>query len=273
MSKSPGGNRVKIACNLLESSQNVAVPMESHRPGGEGRGGVFATTHWSVVLAAADPNEPRAAAALEELCRGYWYPLYAYVRRCGYNHQDAQDLTQGYFLQLLEHKYVARANPNRGRFRSFLLAGMNHYLSDQHDRATAKKRGGGQVTLSADADAAAARYRLEPVDDQSPDKLFERRWASTLLERVLARLEQDFREAGKVELFQRLRLFLVAGRSEETYAETAVRLGMTTEAVKKAVHRLRQRYYKLFREEIAQTVADRAEIEDEMRHLCAVIGS
>ncbi len=237
----------------------------------EAHGAVFSTTHWSVVLAAGRSDSPQAREALEQLCRTYWYPLYAHVRRCGYSHEDAQDLTQGFFLQLLEHDYCARANPNRGRFRSFLLAGLNRYLADQHDRATARKRGAGQAVLSFDAQTADARYRLEPLDQQSPDKLFERRWAQTMLAQVLAHLGREFQEAGKAELFRRLRLFLVAGRDEGSYAQAATDLGLTTDAVRKAAQRLRQRYYKLFREEIAHTVADAVEVEDEMRHLCAVM--
>lgn len=233
--------------------------------------GIFATTHWSVVLAAGRSADAQASAALEQLCRTYWYPLYAYVRRRGHGHEDAQDCTQGFLLQLLERKSIARADPARGRFRSFLLAGMNYFLSDQRARASAQKRGGGQPLLSFDAQAAAERYRLETVDDRSPDKLFDRCWALTLLDQVLARLEQEFREAGKFVLFQRLRGFLVAGTGEETYAEAATDLGMSSEAVKKAVHRLRHRYSELFREEIAHTVGEATEVEAELRHLCAVM--
>jgi RNA polymerase sigma-70 factor (ECF subfamily) len=225
-----------------------------------------------VVLAAGRSADAQAAAALEQLCRTYWYPLYAYVRRRGYGREDAQDLTQGFILQLLARKSFARVNPSRGRFRSFLLAGLNYFLVDERIRAQAQKRGGGQVTLSfVDTREANARYRLEPVDDSSPDKLFERRWALALLGQVLARLEQEFCAAGKADLFERLRAHLVAKAGEETYAEAAAALDMTDEAVKKAVHRMRQRYYELFREEIAHTVANAAEVEDEMRHLCAVM--
>ncbi|HVV72368.1 MAG TPA: sigma-70 family RNA polymerase sigma factor [Verrucomicrobiae bacterium] len=235
-------------------------------------GGVFATTHWSVVLAAGEENALQSAAALEQLCRVYWYPLYSYVRRRGYGHEDAQDLTQGFMLQLLARKSFARADPSRGRFRSFLLAGLTYYLLDQHHRALAQKRGGGQVTLRfVDGQDADARYRLEPMDDSSPDKLFERRWALALLEQVLARLEQEFCAAGKAGLFERLRAHLVANTGEGTYAEAAAALGMTHEGFKKAVQRMRQRYYELFREEIAHTVADAADVQDEMRHLCAVM--
>jgi RNA polymerase sigma-70 factor (ECF subfamily) len=231
----------------------------------------FATTHWSVVLAAGQGADAEASAALEQLCRTYWYPLYAYVRRRGHGHEDAQDLTQAFLLQLLERKSFSRVDRERGRFRSFLLAGLNYFLADHHDRVTAQKRGGGQRALLFDAQAAEERYRLEPVDDRSPDKLFERHWALTLLDQVLARLEQEFREADKAGLFQRLRVFLVAGTREETYAKAAAELGMSEEAVKKAVHRMRHRYYELFREEIAHTVADAAEVEEELRHLCAVM--
>jgi DNA-directed RNA polymerase specialized sigma24 family protein len=233
---------------------------------------LFATTHWSVVLTAADADSPRAKSALEHLCRTYWYPLYSYVRRRGYGHEDAQDLTQGFLLQLLERHSFARADAGKGRFRSFLLAGLNYFLSDQRDRAGAQKRGAGQPTLALIVGQGAdERYRLEPVDEQSPDRLFERRWALTLLDQVLIRLEQEFRGAGKGELFQRLRVFLVAGTGEESYAEAGAELGMSGEAVKKAVHRLRHRYYELFREEIAHTVASPAEVEEEMRYLCGVM--
>ena len=223
------------------------------------------------MLAAGDAQSPQATAALELLCGTYWYPLYAYLRRRGYGHEDAQDLTQGYLLQLLERESFARLDRSKGRFRSFLLAGMNYFLADQHDRASAQKRGGGHPILSLDAQAADRRYRLEAVDDRSPDKLFERSWALALLDCVLARLQQEFREAGKAELFERLRVFLVADRGQETYADVAEGAGMTGEAVRKAVHRMRQRYYELFRETIAQTVADPAEVEEEMHYLCRVI--
>jgi DNA-directed RNA polymerase specialized sigma24 family protein len=233
---------------------------------------LFATTHWSVVLATADQDSPQGAAALEKLCRTYWYPLYCYVRRHGYGHEDAQDLTQGFLLQLLERHSLARVDAGKGRFRSFLLAGLNYFLADHRDRASAQKRGGGQPLLSfMDGSVADERYRLEPVDERSPDKLFERRWALTLLDQVLTRLEQEFRETGKAELFQRLHVFLVAGTGEDSYAAAGAELGMSGDAVKKAVHRMRHRYYELFREEIAHTVADPAEVEEEMRYLCTVM--
>ncbi len=233
---------------------------------------LFATTHWSVVLAAGQGDTPQSAAALEQLCRTYWYPIYAHVRRQGHSPEDAQDLTQGFLLQLLTRHSFGRAEASKGRFRSFLLAGLNYFLADQRDRADAQKRGGGHRTLSfLDGQAADERYRLEPVDNRTPDRLFERRWALTLLDQVLRRLEEEFHEAGKAERFKRLRAFLIAGTDEQSYALAGAELGMSGEAVKKAVHRLRKRYYALFREEIAQTVASQEEVEDEMRYLCEVM--
>jgi DNA-directed RNA polymerase specialized sigma24 family protein len=232
----------------------------------------FVTTHWSVVLTSAGSDSPQARAALEQLCRTYWYPLYCYIRRRGYSHEDAQDLTQGFLLRWLESKSFARADASKGRLRSFLLAGLNHFLSDEWDRVSAQKRGGGLPTLCfMDTQAADVRYRLERADERSPEKLFERRWALTLLDQVLARSEQEFREAGKLEVFRRLRGFLIAGTGEDSYAQVAAELGMSREAVKKAVQRMRHRYYELFREEVAHTVADPAEVEEELRYLCAVV--
>ncbi len=224
------------------------------------------------MLASADQDSPQARAALEQLCRTYWYPLYCYIRRRGYGHEDAQDLTQGFLLRWLGSNSFARADASKGRLRSFLLAGLNHFLSDQRDRASAQKRGGGQTTLPfMDTQGADERYRLEAVDQRSPERLFEQRWAMTLLDQVLARAEQEFREAGKFGLFQRLRVFLIAGTGEESYAQVGADLGMSREAVKKAVQRMRHRYYELFREEVAHTVADPTEVEEELRHLSAVI--
>jgi RNA polymerase sigma-70 factor (ECF subfamily) len=235
--------------------------------------GIFATTHWSVVLAARATDSSQAAAALEKLCRTYWYPLYAYLRRRGHGEHDAQDLTQGFFAHLFERDWLQSVAREKGRFRSFLLAALNYFLADQRDRAHAQKRGGGRPIISFDAHEAEERYRLEPVDERSPDKLFERRWAMTLLDQVLARLAQEFSDADKRDLFNRLQPFLVEGTGEKTYAEIAHAGGMTEEALKKAVQRMRGRYHQLFREEIAQTVASPEEVEEELRHLCTVLGS
>ncbi len=232
---------------------------------------LFATTHWSVVLAAKDQKSPAAAAALEQLCRTYWYPLYAYVRRRGYGHEDAEDYTQGLLAQLLERHSFARADRAKGRFRSFLLGAMDYFLADELAKVHAKKRGGGLRLVPLDGQSAQERYRLEPAELVDPGKLFERRWAMTLLERVLERLEAEFASETRGPVFERLRDFLLGDGDSVTYEEAGRALGMTKGAVKVAVHRLRRRYRELFREEIAQTVGDPVEVEEEIRHVFAVL--
>lgn len=236
-----------------------------------GRRSEFATTHWSVVLAAREAPDTRATTALETLCRTYWYPLYAFVRRQGHAPEDAQDLTQGFFARLLEKDYLTAVNPDKGRFRSFLLAAIKHFLADERDKATAQKRGGGRTVISLDARTAEERYRLEPAHDASPDRLFERRWALSLLSAVFDRLEKDYVAAGKGELFQVVQGFLSPDSGEADYASAARQLGMNEGAVRMAVHRLRRRYADLFREEVAHTVAGPGEVEDEMRHLRRIL--
>ena len=231
---------------------------------------MFATTHWSVVLAAGSENTPEALAALERLCRTYWYPLYAYVRREGYSPEDAQDLTQGFFAQLLARHSLANVAPEKGRFRSFLLAAMRHFLSAERARAHALKRGGQAETVSLDAHEAEARYRLEPVDRLDAERIYERRWAMTLVEQAPARLRDESAAAGKAELFERLRRFVV-GESEATWGEAGAELGLSEGAMKAAVHRLRERYRVLLRDEVAHTVAEPAEIETEVRYLITVL--
>ncbi len=234
------------------------------------RAALFATTHWSVVLAAGQEESPRAAEALEKLCRTYWYPLYAYVRREGHSAADAEDLTQEFFARLLARNSLAQVGPQKGKFRSFLLAALRHFLSDQRDRARAMKRGGGTDCVSLDAQSAEDRYRLEPVDRMDAERIYERRWAVTLLEQALRRLRDESVVAGKAELFEHLRGF-VAGESDVSCAEAAAQLGLTESAVKSVVHRLRERYRELVREEIAHTVADPAEIDAEIRYLITVM--
>jgi len=238
----------------------------------EGRSGIFATTHWSVVLTAGQAGSSQAAAALENLCRAYWYPLYAYLRRDGWSEPDAQDLTQGFFAHLLEHKTLDRVSREKGRFRSFLLASLKYFVADQRARAQRQKRGGDQHHFSLEALSAEERYRLEPKDSRTPDQLFERRWALELLDRVLARLRQEFAGADRTALFEALQPFLAAKEGGETYAALAARFGRSEEAIKKTVQRMRRRYQELFREEIAQTVSTPQEVEDELRHLCEVMG-
>ena len=231
---------------------------------------VFATTRWTVVLAAGAANDssPQVAAALEQLCRAYWYPLYAFVRRRGWAPHDAEDLTQGFFRRLLEKGALGAANPDKGRFRSFLLASLKHFLANEWDRLRAQKRGGALPHLELDALSAETRYRLEPADPRADaDALYDRQWALALLEQVLACLRAEFATAGNEAQFEKMKTFLTAGRGEIPYAEAAARLGVSEGALRVAVHRLRKRYRDLLREEIAQTVASPAEVEDELAAL------
>jgi DNA-directed RNA polymerase specialized sigma24 family protein len=222
-------------------------------------------------MAAGKEDTPESAEALEELCRTYWYPIYVYIRRQGYDGSDAQDLTQGFFAHILSRRFLQRANPGKGRFRSFMLGSLRYFLADELAKLQAKKRGGGRAMVSMDAHVAEARYGLEPVDAMDAEKLFERRWATTLLERVLGRLEEESVAAGKSKGFELLREFLLGDRGRRTYQDVATELGMTAGAVKVAAHRMRQRYRELFREEIARTLANPAETEEEMRHVFAAI--
>jgi RNA polymerase sigma factor (sigma-70 family) len=231
----------------------------------------FLTTHWSVVLAAGGKPDTQAEAALATLCQTYWYPLYAYVRRQGHRPPEAQDLTQEFFSRLLAKNYLAEVRREKGKFRAYLLAAMNHFLANDWDRTHRRKRGGGQAALSLNAEAAESRYRLEPADTLTAERIFERRWALTLLETVLQRLKQNYEADGKGALFAGLEFCLTGERSELPYAELAARLKMTEGAVKVAVHRLRQRYRELLRAEIARTVATPGEVDEEIRHLRQLI--
>jgi RNA polymerase sigma-70 factor (ECF subfamily) len=230
----------------------------------------FATTRWSLIAAARDAGIPAAREALAELCRLYWYPLYAYVRRRGHDHDAAQDLTQGFFARLLERQDWAAVDPERGRFRSFLLAACQHFLANEHDREHSRKRGGGQRLLSLDFADADGRYLREPSHDQTPERLFERRWALTLLEQVLAGLQEEYESAGKGPQFEALKGSLAG--PEVPYAAVAEELGMSEGAVKVAAHRLRQRYRDRLRATIADTVADEAQVDEELRDLFAALG-
>jgi RNA polymerase sigma factor (sigma-70 family) len=234
---------------------------------------VFATTHWSVVLTAGRNDTTRARAALENLCQTYWYPLYAYVRRRGHSPEDAQDLTQAFFARLLERNWVGSADQQKGRFRSFLLSALNHFLADEWDRARAQKRGGGIPPVPLQFDTAETRYGHEPVDHVTPEQNYERRWALTLLDTVLRRLRSEYEQEGRADLFAALHPCLVGDRTAQPYAELAAKLGISEGTVKSAVHRLRQRYRRLLRDEIAQTVAEPGEVDDELRHLFVVLGS
>jgi RNA polymerase sigma factor (sigma-70 family) len=233
----------------------------------------FAATRWSVVLAARDRQSPQAAEALETLCRNYWYPLYAFVRRQGRSPHDAEDLTQAFFARLLERNDLAGVDRARGKFRSFLLGSMKHFLANDWDRAQAQKRGGGKAILSIDRESAEESYKFEPVDRLSADKIFERRWAMTLLERTLQRLANEYEKDGKREVFEALKATISGGEGDVGYAEIGKRLGSTEGAIKVAAHRLRQRYREVLRAEIAETVSNGDELEDELRNLFAVLSA
>jgi RNA polymerase sigma factor (sigma-70 family) len=236
-----------------------------------GQGTWFTSTHWSVILRAQDTSSPLAAAALEKLCRAYWYPLYVFVRRQGEDEESAKDLTQGFFSRLLEKRYLAQVQREKGKFRSFLLTAFKHFLSDEWDKARAQKRGGGQALVSLDDSRCEDRYRLEPVDNMDAEKLFERRWALTLLEQARARLKDEYLESGKSSLYERLEVFEAGDRNAPPYAEVAAELGLTESGVKSAVFRLRQRYRELIREEVAHTVGEPEEVDREIRYLISVI--
>jgi RNA polymerase sigma-70 factor (ECF subfamily) len=227
--------------------------------------GQFAATHWSLIVAASDRSAPQAREALSALCTIYWYPLYAFVRRQGYPVDEAQDLTQAFFARLLEKDGLAVADPEKGKFRSFLLASLKHFLANERDRANALKRGGGVPALNfAEAEG---RYLRETGHTLTPEKLFERRWALTLLDQALTRVRAEYQRTGRGELFEHLHPFLTGAADALPYHDVAEQLAMTPDAVKVAVHRLRRRYRDALRDAIARTVYDPAAIDDEIRDL------
>ena len=232
----------------------------------------FATTRWSLVLAAATPS-PDSDKALETLCRTYWYPLYAYVRRVGYPVEEAEDLVQTMFVRLLEKGSLQRAQPERGRFRSFLLASLKHFLINEYDRARAAKRGGGVPMLHLDVVAAEGRYALEPRDLLDPERLFEQRWAATIVQGAQVRLRGACVRSGKAVLFEHLKDFVSGEEENIPCRDAAAALGMSEGAVRVAVHRLRRRFRALLREEIEHTVADTADIDAEMTFLLATLSA
>ncbi len=224
----------------------------------------FPTTRWTLVVAAGDPHRKDARSALVSLCEHYWYPLYAYLRRGGYPADRAQDLTQEFFIRLLEGRYLDRADPEKGRFRSFLLTSLKFFVADEQDRHRALKRGGGAV-LSLEFSSGEERYQREPAHDETPERIFERRWALSLLDGVVEKLRNEFVQHGRPEHFERLKVFLL-GQSDAPYAALAQEMNTSEGALKVAIHRLRKRYRELFRQEIADTVADPAEVESELRY-------
>ena len=231
------------------------------------------TTHWSLVLSAQDKISPRTAEALESLCRTYWYPLYAFARRTGYSPADAEDLTQGFFARLLEKDYLKSAAREKGRFRTFLLTAFKRFLANQWDREHTLKRGGFVPTISIEQDAAESRFAGEPADRRQPDKLFDRQWATALIECVMVRLQQEYLASGRAKLFEHLRGCLARDESALPYGEIATRLNLTQAAVKMGVQRLRARYREILRDEIAHTVSSAEEVEEEIRHLFSTFGS
>jgi RNA polymerase sigma-70 factor (ECF subfamily) len=237
-------------------------------PAGAGR---FATTHWSVVLAARDRASPQSREAMSALCSAYWYPLYAYVRRRGHDAEQAQDLTQEFFTRLLEKNYLHVVDRAKGKFRSFLLAACQHFLCNEYDRAKARKRGGGRVLLPLDFEMAEGRYVQEPAHSLTAEKLFERRWALTLLNQVLSCLRDEMNRAQKSKLFDALKVFLMGDQKGTPYRQVADDMGMSEGSVKVAVHRLRKRYRELLCEEIERTLHESGQVEEEIRDLFAAL--
>jgi RNA polymerase sigma factor (sigma-70 family) len=231
----------------------------------------FRTTHWTVVLAASREASPGAEQALAELCQAYWFPIYAYVRRWEHDPDQAKDLTQEFFARLLEKNYLQTVDPRKGRFRSFLLGSLKHFMANEWHRCQTAKRGGGRRFISWDEEAAEERYRREPFHELTPERIYEQTWALALLEQVHRQLEEEYASAGKIHLFKALEDCLCGERTQGGYADRAKELGMTEAAVKMTVHRLRRGFQARLRAQIAQTVESEDEVEDEIRHLCLVV--
>jgi RNA polymerase sigma factor (sigma-70 family) len=256
--------------NLDSGSDYETSRTPSTRPGAGA--GVFVTTHWSLVLSALDREASISTEALEKLCRAYWYPLYSYARRVTRNPAEAEDLTQGFFAKLLEKNYLKSAGREKGRFRTFLLTGLKHYMANEWDRQHAVKRGGFSAVLSIDQELAERRYASEPADTLQPDTLFDRQWALALLEQTMGQLREEYAGSGRAALFELLRDCLTQEDAALPYKDVAVRLNSTEPAVKMAMSRLRGRYREILRQQIAQTVTNEAEVEAEIRHLFSAFG-
>jgi RNA polymerase sigma-70 factor (ECF subfamily) len=252
----------------------MAIQESAARTGVGGHGQpVFVTTRWSVVLAARDPASPDSARALETLCRAYWYPLYAFVRGSGHSPHDAQDLTQSFFAVLLAKDYLRVVTPEKGRFRTFLRMAIKRYLMNEWDKQRSQKRGGGAATVAFDTTLAEQRFQEERSDALGPDAIYDRRWALTLLDEAMARLEQEYATAGKTAEFQQLKPHLTAGRGEIPYAAIAAACATTEGAARVAIHRLRKQFRETFRAVIADTVATPAEAEEELRHVLEILSN
>ncbi len=247
--------------------------MESGDERGNGAAN-FNTTHWTLVLACGDPtNSARAHDALASLFQIYWYPLYAYTRRRGFGEHDAEDIVQAFCLFLHEKHAIAKADPHRGKFRTFLLSSLQNFLANENERARAQKRGGGRELIRLDAEEADARYRLEPAHSVTPETIFEKRWATALLEQTVSGLRADFATRGKARLFEGLSSFLTSDLHETSYQAAAEQLGLPLSAIKTTVHRLRRDYRSRLRDEISRTVSSPDEVDEEMRYLRRVLGS
>ena len=233
---------------------------------------VFATTHWTVVLAAGKRHTPQSDHALEQLCKTYWFPLYAYARRRGHTKEEAEDLTQGFFARFLAKNYLEGLSAERGRFRAFLLASLKHFLANEWDKSQRQKRGGGELPLSLDWQTADTKFQVAASAEPSPDQAFDREWAVALLAKVIERLQAECAADGKGKLFEHLKIFLAAGKGESAPSEVAKALDMEEGAVRVAVHRLRKRYRVLLRDEISQTLSDPAQVDEEMRSLFGAFG-
>jgi RNA polymerase sigma-70 factor (ECF subfamily) len=248
-------------------SQSQSEARADHETGRQS----FPVTRWSAVLAAREGDPDRAAAALEDLCQAYWFPIYVYVRRCGFAPADAEDITQGYFAALLERNYFAQADAAKGKLRSFLLTTVKHFIADERSKAAALKRGHGKSIISLDAAQAEERYRFEPTDEASPDKLYEKRWALTLLDNVLNALRADYARGGQGRIFDALQPFLAWNSGNESYREVAAALGIKETAVRVAIFRLRRRYGDLLRAQITDTVASPEDVPAELDHLFSLL--
>ncbi len=233
--------------------------------------GRFVTTCWSLVLAAGGNESELSRSALTRLLEAYWYPLYAFARRKGRDPDDSFDLTQEFLLGLLDRKFLGDADPRKGRFRTFLLTAFERFLVSEWRRGHRAKRGGGRVILSLSSVSAEERYRLEPADLLTPEQIFERRWALTLLDTTMKRLEEESAAAGREDLFAAMKPILAGEDASSPYAELGARLGMKEGALRTAVHRLRQRFGALLRAEIAETISDAEDVDDELRHLFQIL--
>lgn len=240
-------------------------------PGTSSNQRVFVTTCWTVVSQAGGANSEDSAQALEQLCRTYWYPIYYFARRRGLSQHDAEDITQGFFMHLLERDAIGRASQERGRFRTFLLTSFSNFQAHEHEKAVALKRGGGQQIIHFEALDAETRYQHEPASYLSPERIFDQKWATSLLDQVMQNLQREYAAAGKAEWFDLLKTVLWGERGEFGYPKIAAELGSTEGAVKVAVHRLRARYREALRQEVANTLARAEDVDDELRHLLAAL--